>query len=246
MSRTLPLLGKNHPLTGEPIRAIGFRPDGRPLWPIMGGDPSNDPPERPEDVSEEEWEALGDPGKQAIVRVRVERDQARSEKAEAERKLKAPHARPTPPKTEPPKPPKPPASTTTGDQPDLAALIKDAVDAAVKPFAEAEQRRADEAAASKVRTAVLDAAKAKMQDATDALQIDLASVLDDNGAADPSKVAKAIDDLLAAKPHLAKSDTRYAPPGIGGGAPAGGDTKDRVAGILSQMQRSTGVRVPTT
>lgn len=27
-----------HPLTGQPLRAIGHRPDGSLLWPIMGGD----------------------------------------------------------------------------------------------------------------------------------------------------------------------------------------------------------------
>lgn len=31
-----------HPLTGEPLRAIGFRPSGAPLWPIMGGDGTDD------------------------------------------------------------------------------------------------------------------------------------------------------------------------------------------------------------
>jgi hypothetical protein len=32
-----------HPLTGVPLQAIGFRPDGSPLWPIMGG-AEGDPP----------------------------------------------------------------------------------------------------------------------------------------------------------------------------------------------------------
>lgn len=32
-----------HPRTGEPLRAIGTRPDGTPLWPIMGG--SGDEPD---------------------------------------------------------------------------------------------------------------------------------------------------------------------------------------------------------
>lgn len=31
-----------HPLTGLPLRAIGLRPDGSPLWPIMGGDGTDD------------------------------------------------------------------------------------------------------------------------------------------------------------------------------------------------------------
>lgn len=41
MHRTLALPvhpTNRHPLTGQPIRAIGTRPDGSPLWPILGGD----------------------------------------------------------------------------------------------------------------------------------------------------------------------------------------------------------------
>lgn len=33
-----------HPLTGRPLEAVGIV-NGRVIWPIMGGDPSNDPPE---------------------------------------------------------------------------------------------------------------------------------------------------------------------------------------------------------
>jgi hypothetical protein len=33
-----------HPLTGEPLRAIAIRPNGKPLWPIMGGAPDDPPP----------------------------------------------------------------------------------------------------------------------------------------------------------------------------------------------------------
>ena len=92
MSRTLPTMGVLHPLTGMPIRAIGWRPDGRPLWPILGGDDTNpDPdPERPDDVPEQDWEALGDPGKQALVR-------ERGVSADLRRQLAAAKARPTPP-----------------------------------------------------------------------------------------------------------------------------------------------------
>ena len=32
-----------HPLTGRPLEAVGIV-NGRVIWPIMGGDPSNDPP----------------------------------------------------------------------------------------------------------------------------------------------------------------------------------------------------------
>ncbi|NUO57320.1 MAG: hypothetical protein HOV78_11690 [Hamadaea sp.] len=33
---------KRHPLTGEPLRALWVRPDGRVCWPMMGGAPDGD------------------------------------------------------------------------------------------------------------------------------------------------------------------------------------------------------------
>ncbi len=243
MSRNLPTHPtKRHPLTGLPLEAVGILPSGRVVWPIMGGDSSNDPPERPEDVPEETWDALGDPGKAALVRERTARVQAERDRDSAVRERDAARARPAPPKrdttTEPAK---------TDDGPDIADIVKQAVAAAIKPFEEREQHRTAEEAAGKVRTAVLDAAKDRLVDATDALQIDLATVLDDNGAADPAKVTKAIDDLLTAKPHLAKTTVRFAPPGIGGAAATGQTSqKEQVAAILAGMQTSTGVRPPAT
>ena len=226
---------KRHPLTGRLLEAVGVLPNGRVVWPILGGDDTVVPVERPEDVTEDVWDALGDPGKKALV-------SERSRREKAERELAAARARPAPP-AKPAEQPKP-AAPAAGEQPDVAAIVQQAVEAAIKPFQEKEQQRDVEAAASKVRESVLEAAKAKLHDATDALQIDLTTVLDDNGAADPAKVTTAIDDLLKTKPHLAKSDARFAPPGIGGGTPPT-NKKDQVAALLSDMQRLTGVRVPS-
>lgn len=231
---------KRHPLTGRPLQAAGVLPSGRIVWPILGGDDTVPPVERPDGVTEEEWNALNDPGKAAIVR-------ERSARAEAERKLAAAQARPAPPKPTPAPAPAPAAQQPApGETPDIAKLVSDAVASALKPFEERESQRTAEEAAGKVRDTVLDAAKERLHDATDALQIDLRTVLDENGATDAAKVTKAIDDLLAAKPHLAKSTTRFAPPGIGGGTPAAtGNQKEQVAAILAGMQTSAGVRVPT-
>lgn len=241
MSRTLPLLGKLHPLTGQPIRAIGFRPNGEPLWPILGGDPSNDPPERPEDVPEEEWDALGDPGKQALVRVRQERDAARTAEADLKRQLAAARAKPAPPKSDDKH-----KADQQGGEIDIAAIVQQAVEAAVKPFTEREEQREAEEAAGKVQEAVLSAAETILHDKTDALTgIDLVAVVDDQGHADPAKIKSALDDLVKRKPHLAKSTTRLAPPGIGGGAPAGATDAEKVKAVLADMQKATGVRVAT-
>lgn len=232
MSRTLPTMGVLHPLTGMPIRAIGWRPDGRPLWPILGGDDTNpDPdPERPDDVPEQDWEALGDPGKRALVR-------ERGVSADLRRQLAAAKARPTPP-------PGPPAPKP-GDQPDIAALIKDAVDAAVKPLMDAEQTRTAEAAAAAVRTAVVNAAKDRLHDGTDGLMIDLTTVVDDQGRPDPAKIGTALDDLVKSKPHLARDTRRHGGTGVGPtpGA-AGRPMADQVKDILAEMQTASGVRLP--
>lgn len=246
---------RRHPLTGAPLRALARHPrTGRLVWPILGGDdtvppaspPASPPPappaapERPDGVSEEEWTALGDPGRRALVR---ERERAET----AERNLAAARApRPAPPKN-------PPATTSASTPPpnsdgvNVAAIVQQAVDAALKPFQEAEQRRVTEAAAERVRASVLDAARPLLYDPTDALTgIDLAAVVNDQGQADAGKVQSALDDLVTRKPHLARSTVRVAPPGIGGGAPAGLTEAEKVKAILADMQRATGVRLPTS
>lgn len=196
-------------------------------------------PERPDDIPEDTWNTLGDPGKQAITREREARQAA-------ERALAAARAKPAPPKPKdaPPAPPVPPKPNDDG-QPDVAALIKQAVGEAVKPFQEAEERRQTETAAEKVRTTVLEAAKLRLHDATDALaNVDLAGVVDEQGRADTAKVKSALDDLVTRKPHLAKTTERVAPPGIGGGAPPGATDGEKVKAVLADMQRATGVRPP--
>jgi hypothetical protein len=234
---------------------LGYRKDGRPIMPILGGDdtvppaPGNQPPneapagpERPDGISEQEWDALGDPGRAAIVREREARQAA-------ERALAASRARPTPPKpNEPPKPApnEPPKGTESGEQLDVAAIVQQAVAAAIKPFTEREEQREADEAAGRVREAVLNAAKPRFHDATDALaSIDLTAVLDGNGQADSTKIQAALDDLLTRKPHLGKvvDDRRFAQPGAG--PTPGGSTpplNDRVKATLARMQERAGVK----
>lgn len=194
-------------------------------------------PERPEGIPEDTWTALGDPGKQAIVR---ERERANA----AERALAAARAKPAPPakKTTEPEPKPTPKA---GDEPDIADIIKRAVAEAVAPFQEAEQQRQAVTAAEKVQTAVTAAAEKVLHDATDALtNVDLTTVVNEQGVADPAKVKAALDDLVTRKPHLAKSgQQRVAPPGIGGGAPVGSTDAEKVKAVLADMQRATGVRL---
>lgn len=209
--------------------------------------PAPDAPQRPDGVSEDEWNALGDPGKLAIVR---ERNRAET----AERNLAAARARPTPPPTPAPTavpqptPTPAPAAPRPGDPQDLNAIIQQAVQAAIKPFTDREEQRTIDEAATAVRTSVLDAAKLVLHDPSDALaNIDLTTVIDDAGVADPAKVKTALETLVASKPHLARPATfRQAPPGIGGGAPVGATDGEKVAAALQRMQKSVNLRPPTT
>lgn len=242
MSRKLPLSGKVHPLTGKPIQALGFRRNGCPIWPIIGAAD----PVRPDDVPEAEWDALGDPGKQALVR-------ERGKVADLERQLAAARARPTPPPAAPAPAPTPapapvateqPKATSNGETPDFAALIKDAVDAAIKPFQERDQQRAASEAADRIKSAVVTAAKDRLHDGTDGLMIDLTTVVAEDGTPDAEKIGKALDALVASKPHLAKDTRRFAAPGVGptvGGAAV--PMQQQVQSVLAQMQTATGVRV---
>lgn len=237
MSRNLPFSGKTHPLTGKPIQALGFRCDGRPIWPIIGAAD----PVRPDDVPEEEWDALGDPGKQALVR-------ERGKVADLERQLAAAKAKPAPPK--PPAPasvdPQPKATAPAADgTPDMAAIVKAAVEEAIKPFQERDQQRAATEAADKIKAAVITAAKDRLHDGTDGLMIDLTTVVAEDGTPDTEKIGKALDALIASKPHLAKDTRRFAAAGVGptaGGAAV--PMQQQVQSVLAQMQSATGVRVP--
>lgn len=199
-----------------------------------------DPAERPDGVSDEEWQALGDPGRTALTRER-ERAQA------AERALAAARAaRPAPPKKDdPPKPAEPQEKKATSE-PDIAKIVQEAVAAAVKPFAEKDAQREAEKAAEAIADTVLETARDQFHDPTDALaSIDLTQVTDGNGRADQDKIDTAIKDLLARKPHLGKAPDgrRHAPPGSPAGASAPAAPLDtRVKETLARMQAQTGIK----
>lgn len=199
-------------------------------------------PEKPDGVSDAEWAALGDPGKNAIVRER-QRAAAAEQALVAER---AKHTPTPPPKSEHGKSNDPPKSSAEG-QPDLAAIVQQAVAAATAPLLEAQAQRDAETAARAIRDAVTTSAATRFHDATDALaQIDLTTLTDGNGQVDQQKVTTALDDLLTRKPHLGKVvDTRrHAPDGtpIGGGLGPAAPLDDRVKATLARMQASTGVK----
>lgn len=191
-------------------------------------------PQRPDGVSDAEWDALGDPGKQAIVRERArataaERDLAIIKAAQAKAK--------TPPAD----------SDGDGGKQDIAAVVRSAVEAAMAPVRQAQEQRETEEAARRVVDALTTAAKTRLHDSSDALtQVDIAGLTDGSGRPDDAKITAALDDLLKRKPHLAKpvDDRRRAQPGAPlGSGQLGRPIDDRVKEALSQMQAATGVKL---
>jgi hypothetical protein len=79
----LPLVGTDlpvhptlrHPRTGNRLRAIGVTRDGRAMWPVLGASPDDDADGSGDDGPDD----LGDAGKQAIARMKAERNAARKE-----------------------------------------------------------------------------------------------------------------------------------------------------------------------
>lgn len=201
---------------GIPTPAPPATPAPAPAAPVA---PAAD---RPDGVSETEWAALGDPGKTALVR---ERQRATA----AEQALAAHRADPPP--------------TDKDGKPDIAAIVQQAVQAAVNPLIERDAAREAAQAAEKIRDTVTTAAGERFHDASDALaQIDLTTLTDGNGAVDQTKLTAALDDLLTRKPHLGKAvdNRRRAPDGSPIGATpisATSSLEDRVKAQLALMSQ---------
>ena len=207
---------------------------------VMEADGSDTPPERPDGIEATEWDALGDPGKQALVR---ERQRA----TDAERKLAAALAPKPKPPAPAPKASEPPAPKTNGEPRDMAALIQAAVEAAVAPLRQAQEQQAIDAQARAVIDAVKAAAADRLHDASDATSLlDLTALVGADGAPDTAKIAAAINDLVAAKPHLARPQPygRQGNPALYG-APADPSAKNKVKTSLARMQTASRIKLPT-
>lgn len=78
---------KRHPRTGEPLRAVGITRRGQIMWPVLGASPDDDS-NGDGDAGDDQDDAggddakgddLGEAGKQAIDRMKAERNAARKE-----------------------------------------------------------------------------------------------------------------------------------------------------------------------
>jgi len=207
-----------HPHTGAPIRPLGFRRNGAPIWPILGASPDDeggDGDETGEGDGDGEGDGsgsagpaadgdgdgtgdgegadkLGDAGKQALDRMKAERNDARRENRVLKKQLEEATK-------------KPPAE---GEQPDPDALREEGRREAL---AQADQRV--------IRAEAKAAATGKLADPSDALTfLDLTTFeVDADGNVDAEELADAIDELLKKKPYLAaQGGKRFQGGGDGG------------------------------
>lgn len=211
--KTLPV----HPATG--LRALGVLPSGRIIWPVLGGDGTDDgdtnqTDEPADDVEQNDSEddggldgdgdpegadQLGDPGKKALAAQKQKWKTERDRRRELEKQL-AEAAKPKSDSDEP--------------HPDQIR-------------ADAEQAATAKANARIIRAELRAAAAGKLADPADALAfLDPAEFeVDESGEVDADEISEAISDLLTRKPHLAAGEKRRFQGGGDGGA--GRDSKPR-------------------
>lgn len=187
--------------------------------------------ERPSGVSEEEWDALGDPGNRALNRERAAREQAERDLVAA-RSAERLGQKPRDADVEPV---------------DINAIITQAVAAAIQPFQKAEEDRAAREAQGALAAKVRAAAKERLHDDGDALaHLGDLDVLATDGQPDDTKIAAALDELVQAKPYLAKpadDRRRFDPHQPVGGGQHSADAAEKVQEALDRMKAATGIKL---
>lgn len=191
---TAPLI---HPRTGHPIRPLGYRRDGRPVWPVLGGsEPTGDQSPADQPADEPKPEDKPDTGKPADVTADTEKWKALARKHEADAKAnKAAAAR--------------------------LAEIEAAQQSDMEKAVAAARKETEDAVRSEVRRErVLDrievlAAKdfADPEDARLRLGQRADEFVGDDGTVDAKAIAAALADLLKNKPHLAAAQPDGRPRG---------------------------------
>lgn len=189
-----------HPLTGGGLHPIGYRRNGAPIYPILGGsedavtgddagddsqsdDDAGDGDDKADDQADDGEDSLGDAGKKALDAMKQQRNAARREARDLKRRIA-----------------------------DLEAKAGDGKDGDDAEAVKAEARREALAEANEriLRSEVKAAAAGKLADPADALRLlDLSALeVDDDGSVDEDEIADAIDDLVKRKPYLAAQGGR--------------------------------------
>lgn len=229
------------PSPAAPTPAVAAPPaTGQPPAPT----PDPNAPTRPDGVSEEEWNALGDPGRRALDRVRRQRDEAR-------RDLEQRPAPPPPanPATSP-SPARPPAPSNGGD---IADQIRQAVEAATAPLRQQLDQVGARSAAQVVADRVRTLAAERLQDPEDALRfLDPSRFVTAAGTPDDAAIRDGVTGLLEQRGYLARTTPppadglRYAAPnsGQGPGTPGAPSMAEQVQHELARMYASAGMNPP--
>jgi hypothetical protein len=186
--------------------------------------------QRPDGVSEDAWNALGDPGKAAIVRERSARTEAEQARAAAEQRVQQYGDYE--------------AVKAKADKYDQA--MADAMSEQEKAVAAARSEGESAARTALTRERVLDkievASAGKFRDIEDA-RLRLGQRADEfvkDGQIDTAAIAAAVDKVLEAAPHL-KADIKGSPRPDPSQGPRGGDTPLGEQG-RTEAQRRWGAR----
>lgn len=218
-----------HPHTGQPLRALGVRRNGAPIWPQLGGAPDDEDDtdgdtdadgDGEEGQEQDEDKPLGEPGVKALNAEKEKRRKATERARTAEQRATAAEAEVARLK-----------AGKTGSDDD-------------KPDPEEIRRTArEEAKAETLRERVLDKIEAKaaalFADPEDAVAL-LGRRPDeyiDGGKVDVDAIVEALDELLERKPHLGKAAGKQKRPapdrsqgaGKGGNAGAGPTLDEQIA-----------------
>lgn len=190
---------KRHPLTSELIIPIGFRANGRAIWPIMGGDDtvepaaetsgdgSNDTQTAAETATVTDGEAaLGDAGKKALDAMKAERNQFRDS-------LKA----------------------LTDEFAEFKAKAE-GKEAEHRASQEAQKVKDEAIATANKRIVAAELRAAAKGEITEGALGDLTNFIDpgkfsvtEDGQVDQTEIAIAIKDLIKTKPFLAAQGQRF-------------------------------------
>ncbi|MCU1590653.1 MAG: hypothetical protein JWP11_1909 [Frankiales bacterium] len=186
------------------------------------GDARMEDPQKPDDVTQEEWDALGDPGRRALDRVRRARSEAErardaavADKAKADQAAADAQAELEKAKKEPPKKEDPPA--------DVAAQIQTAVAAALenvtKTYTEQiDQLRAERAAEQLTAQAQRVAADVLVDPTLVGTFVDLRTVVNPQGQLDEQALRDNLATLVEQRTYLKRPEQAPAP----GANPFGG------------------------
>lgn len=201
-----------HPLTGQPLQAIGLRRNGNPIWPIMGGDGTGDDAndaagdsggdgkdsgdgdagKGDDDGKTDGADALGDAGKKALDTMKAERKAARDSAASEKARADALQAK------------------LDGKEAEHEAAVQKAAN---------DKAAIDKANGRILRSEIKAAAKGVLADPADAykfLDLDKFEVSED-GEVDDDAISDALEDLISKKPYLAVQDGKRFQGGADGG-----------------------------